>query len=693
MSPPLNDRPPTAHCAVSSNNPSVAGSNSSTQSSKKNQSLRDAAKAAFTVSRGPHLQQSANPTRQTMLAPPYQTFRGRMESQTLAPEERAPPKSPGLPPTSVPPLGPGEQAKMPLNPLVQTPIPGTSKPSEANSQAGSRASEGSSSSSAYEDGSPLPSPVTTPDTSRPQSSKDVPYIVGEITKGTADKPLVQDDDATLRQPSDDSSTSTTPRLVESESQEYPEMADEDRWSRTALPIDIDTDAYSFTTSFSNLDHLDNIDEALSKVDTSQQPTTDKQDRPSAAGMLALTVPEISPTKKQLATASADQNDTTIPAVPPIMPPPRSKKRGMSNARRPSSPQSIASPEGESQSPGSDSIGDVTTERLVHPDSVLLRGVKAEDSRNQREEALSEHLVETERAWDPEKQIARREKGRRKLRHESTVPQQSPTVPNRDVASTGAVNIKAENENDAAAGNGSMPLEPISNLSLGSGAPPASFMGSPYVTEFHESTESHYPSSHSSSSGSKSPPSPASPQFPRIASPAYQPVPNSPALSRSAPSAQPSRPSSAVSNTHPAPSVSRLASTTPVSILKQPARSTSDPVQSTAGSAARAPILSALPKHMQQQAGMSVRPPVTAPEARMAPIAKMFVECCNCKFYHDMPSKLYECMAKPDAVVEDRLLGISGAITTMVKCPWCQHNMSTSCCAGYAAVVYLKEKLH
>lgn len=129
---------------------------------------------------------------------------------------------------------------------------------------------------------------------------------------------------------------------------------------------------------------------------------------------------------------------------------------------------------------------------------------------------------------------------------------------------------------------------------------------------------------------------------------------------------------------------------PVSILKQPKNLTSDP---SLPQTARTSVLSALPKHMQLQAGMPVRPPTTVAEARMAPIAKMFVECCNCKFYHDMPSKLYECMAKPDAVVEDKLLGISGAITTMVKCPWCNHNMSRNCCAGYAAVVYLKEKLH
>ncbi|CAK7235477.1 hypothetical protein SCUCBS95973_009283 [Sporothrix curviconia] len=80
-------------------------------------------------------------------------------------------------------------------------------------------------------------------------------------------------------------------------------------------------------------------------------------------------------------------------------------------------------------------------------------------------------------------------------------------------------------------------------------------------------------------------------------------------------------------------------------------------------------------------------------AHAKPLAKMLVECCHCKFFHDMPSRVYECMAQPDAVVTDRDLGVSGAITTMVKCPWCSHNMSTQCCAGYAAMVYLKERMH
>ncbi|KAI6251031.1 hypothetical protein HI914_00337 [Erysiphe necator] len=76
-----------------------------------------------------------------------------------------------------------------------------------------------------------------------------------------------------------------------------------------------------------------------------------------------------------------------------------------------------------------------------------------------------------------------------------------------------------------------------------------------------------------------------------------------------------------------------------------------------------------------------------------PFAKMFVICCSCRYFHDMPSKLYACMAKPDDMVTEENLGVNGVITTSVKCPWCGHGMSTSCCAGYAAVVFMKERLH
>lgn len=87
------------------------------------------------------------------------------------------------------------------------------------------------------------------------------------------------------------------------------------------------------------------------------------------------------------------------------------------------------------------------------------------------------------------------------------------------------------------------------------------------------------------------------------------------------------------------------------------------------------------------------PALNAPNPTPDPIAKMLVVCCSCRYFHDLPSKLYECMARPDNVVEDKSLGVSGVITTVVKCPWCGHGMSTGCCEGYAAVVYLRERLH
>lgn len=77
-----------------------------------------------------------------------------------------------------------------------------------------------------------------------------------------------------------------------------------------------------------------------------------------------------------------------------------------------------------------------------------------------------------------------------------------------------------------------------------------------------------------------------------------------------------------------------------------------------------------------------------------PIAKMFVECCGCKYFHDMPSNLYEAMANPEAIIRPRgNVGFAGAVSMTVKCPWCTHEMSTKCCAGYAAMVYVKERLH
>jgi hypothetical protein len=73
---------------------------------------------------------------------------------------------------------------------------------------------------------------------------------------------------------------------------------------------------------------------------------------------------------------------------------------------------------------------------------------------------------------------------------------------------------------------------------------------------------------------------------------------------------------------------------------------------------------------------------------------MFVECCGCRYFHDMPSRLYEAMSHPESALGgtgefSHALGMS----MTVKCPWCQHDMSTKCCAGLAAMVYVKERLH
>ena len=127
-----------------------------------------------------------------------------------------------------------------------------------------------------------------------------------------------------------------------------------------------------------------------------------------------------------------------------------------------------------------------------------------------------------------------------------------------------------------------------------------------------------------------------------------------------------------------------------------------------------------------------------------PLGKMFVICCKCKYWHDMPSRLYEAMALPrrigpgDGVAqsvgarkrtssdtkrgstdakgtlgelwkgkgkedkgkgkakeEDNTKGkaVEGKVYTTVKCPWCEHDMSTACCAGWTAIVYLHERHH
>lgn len=96
------------------------------------------------------------------------------------------------------------------------------------------------------------------------------------------------------------------------------------------------------------------------------------------------------------------------------------------------------------------------------------------------------------------------------------------------------------------------------------------------------------------------------------------------------------------------------------------------------------------------------------------IAKLFVICCHCGYWHDLPSKIYEAMALPQSAsqegnltpgIENRsevdqevsadgeVTGLQGRIFTQVKCPWCPHFLSTSCCQGWTAIVKLHERHH
>ncbi|CAH0048236.1 unnamed protein product [Clonostachys solani] len=77
-----------------------------------------------------------------------------------------------------------------------------------------------------------------------------------------------------------------------------------------------------------------------------------------------------------------------------------------------------------------------------------------------------------------------------------------------------------------------------------------------------------------------------------------------------------------------------------------------------------------------------------------PVAKMLVQCCYCKCYHDMPSNLYAAMNDPEAMLNlEEHNEFAGSISMSIKCPWCKHDMNTKCCAGYAAILHVQERLH
>ncbi|QPG95168.1 hypothetical protein C2857_007760 [Epichloe festucae Fl1] len=77
-----------------------------------------------------------------------------------------------------------------------------------------------------------------------------------------------------------------------------------------------------------------------------------------------------------------------------------------------------------------------------------------------------------------------------------------------------------------------------------------------------------------------------------------------------------------------------------------------------------------------------------------PIAKTFVECCSCKYYHDMPRNLYQAMSNPEGVLSSAdKCGFVGALSMTVRCSWCKHEMSVRCCAALSTMVYIQERLY
>ncbi|KAH6884543.1 hypothetical protein B0T10DRAFT_131880 [Thelonectria olida] len=73
------------------------------------------------------------------------------------------------------------------------------------------------------------------------------------------------------------------------------------------------------------------------------------------------------------------------------------------------------------------------------------------------------------------------------------------------------------------------------------------------------------------------------------------------------------------------------------------------------------------------------------------VGKMFVVCCECKRYHDIPVQLYKTMLNPGGVFGSG--GFEDRVCMTVKCSWCDHQMSTKCCPGVSGILDIQERVH
>lgn len=130
------------------------------------------------------------------------------------------------------------------------------------------------------------------------------------------------------------------------------------------------------------------------------------------------------------------------------------------------------------------------------------------------------------------------------------------------------------------------------------------------------------------------------------------------------------------------------------------------------------------------------------------VAKLFVICCHCSYWHDLPSEIYAKLACPERLPSDSLLvrtfsrknslgrrnsifsskskgprqlpnarGVQGASSTQTlgtsqceggaqnllssqstplyrpQCCWCGHSMGKTCCQGWTTIVHMRERHH
>ncbi|CAG7961064.1 unnamed protein product [Penicillium salamii] len=196
--------------------------------------------------------------------------------------------------------------------------------------------------------------------------------------------------------------------------------------------------------------------------------------------------------------------------------------------------------------------------------------------------------------------------------------------------------------------------------------------------------------------------PESPSFPREPQ-TLEPKP--PTISNPPPIAQPAPTSKPTPTLQPAPTLKP----TPVQAKPNPTPNIEPPTTQ--------PMQPELPDSRRPMSILKRR----SQKSKHRQLTKIFVICCRCKYWHDLPSEVYARLAYPDRLDEPKLSSRKGndrksnsrmsmqfpaahAVQGMdlrpapllprkVSCCWCGHNMSRSCCEGWTAVVEMRERHH